>query len=116
MELLGGRVGVFLHLDPERILSHGKFTRFRVVKDVRQPLLRGSTVQLKDGKMGWIYYKYERLPWFCYHCGRLGHVAKDCTHVADDDLLNPALYQYGEELRASPLRRPSVMQPDKPID
>ncbi|KAJ4831362.1 hypothetical protein Tsubulata_042147 [Turnera subulata] len=45
-----------------------------------------------------------------------GHVAKDCTHVADDDLLNLALYQYGKELRASPLHRPSVMQPDNPID
>ncbi|KAJ4826822.1 hypothetical protein Tsubulata_042292 [Turnera subulata] len=60
---------------------------------------------MQGSRVVWIYYKYERLSWFCYHCGWLGHIAKDCIHVDDDDLLNPALYQYGEDLWASPLRR-----------
>ncbi|KAJ4840328.1 hypothetical protein Tsubulata_023742 [Turnera subulata] len=74
-------------------------------EDVRTPLLRGSSLALLGNRVVWVYYKHKRLPWFCYHCGRLGHIAKDCAHVDDTDLLNPALYQYGEELRASPLKR-----------
>ncbi|KAJ4830175.1 hypothetical protein Tsubulata_011977 [Turnera subulata] len=101
-------------LDPNRGLGQGKFIRFRTVKDVRTPILRGSTVILKDGKETWIYYKYERLPFFC--CGRIGNIAKDCSHVDDDDLLNPALYQYGEELMASPLRRPVLFHGERTTD
>ncbi|KAJ4835728.1 hypothetical protein Tsubulata_030566 [Turnera subulata] len=114
VEQLGNRVGQFTHLDSERGTNQGKFFQFRVLKDVRTPLLRGSTVTLRDGKEVWIYYKYERLHWFCYHCGRLGHIANNCSHVADDDLLNPELYQYGEELRASPLRRPTIPLGERP--
>ncbi|KAJ4828035.1 hypothetical protein Tsubulata_008049 [Turnera subulata] len=68
-EQLGNRIRCFLQMDQDRSVSYGKFIRIRVVKDVRNPLLRGSRVTLKD----------------------------------DDDLLNPKLYQYGENLRASPL-------------
>ncbi|KAJ4841839.1 hypothetical protein Tsubulata_048883 [Turnera subulata] len=75
--------------------------------DAEAPLLRGSFAQGADGKEVWVYFKYERLPWFCYHCGRMGHVAKDCPRIDDADLLNPSLFQYEEELRASPLRRPA---------
>ncbi|KAJ4843197.1 hypothetical protein Tsubulata_008117 [Turnera subulata] len=81
----------------------------------KAPLLRGTQIRTKEGKDVWIYFKYERLPWFCYHCGRMGHVAKDCSYVDDDDLLNPALYQYSEELRASPLRRMGMQQPARPV-
>ncbi|KAJ4844333.1 hypothetical protein Tsubulata_030448 [Turnera subulata] len=116
IEQLGNKMGSFLQLDPDRGLGQGKFIQFRVVKDVRTPILRGSTVTLKDGKEAWIYYKYERLPFFFYHCGRMGHIAKDCSLVDDDDLLNPALYQYGEELRASPLRRPVLFHGERNTD
>ncbi|KAJ4846560.1 hypothetical protein Tsubulata_013796 [Turnera subulata] len=92
-EQLGNKIGSFLQLDHEHGLGYGKFIRFWVVKDVRSPMLRGSTVVMKDGRQAWVYYKYERLPFLCYHCGRMGRIAKDCSHVADDDLLNPELYQ-----------------------
>ncbi|KAJ4837522.1 hypothetical protein Tsubulata_034819 [Turnera subulata] len=93
IEQLGNKLGTFVHLDQERGLDPGKFIRFRFVKDVRTPLLCGSTVMLKDDREVWIYYKYERFPFFRYHCGRLGHIAKDCPYVDDADLLNPELYQ-----------------------
>ncbi|KAJ4838836.1 hypothetical protein Tsubulata_013931 [Turnera subulata] len=60
---------------------------------------------MADGEEVWVYFEYERLPWFYFHCGCMGHVARDCSTVNDDDLQNPLLFQYGDELRASPLRR-----------
>ncbi|KAJ4848552.1 hypothetical protein Tsubulata_007851 [Turnera subulata] len=86
------KVGSFLEVDAERGIHQGRFIRFKAILDVRTPLLRGSTVQMADGKEVWVYFKYERLPWFCFHCGCMGYVARD-------------LFQYGDELRASPLRR-----------
>ncbi|KAJ4835622.1 hypothetical protein Tsubulata_010866 [Turnera subulata] len=109
IELLGEKVGSFLELDMERSLTQGKFIRFKTSIDVSRPLLRGSFVQGGDGKKVWVYFKYERLPLFCFHCGCMGHIAKDCPAVDDDDFMDPCLFQYSDKLRASPLRRPQLV-------
>ncbi|KAJ4845499.1 hypothetical protein Tsubulata_031214 [Turnera subulata] len=105
VELLGEKVGSFLDLNEERGLTNGRFIRFRSAVDAESPVLRRSVAQGADGKEVWVYFKYERLPWFCFHCGRMGYVARDCPKVDDADLLNPSLFQYGDDLRASPLKR-----------
>ncbi|KAJ4825011.1 hypothetical protein Tsubulata_041032 [Turnera subulata] len=109
VELLGDKVGSFLELDVERSLTKGKFIKFKTSIDVSRPLLRGSFAQGGDGKKVWVYFKYEHLPLFCFHCGCMGHIAKDCPAVDDDDFMDPRLFQYSDELRASPLRRPQLL-------
>ncbi|CAN1808109.1 hypothetical protein LINPERHAP1_LOCUS25294 [Linum perenne] len=54
------------------------FMRVRVLMDVQEPLKREKKVRRPGG--GWLMcnFKYERLPCFCYICGRLGHVDRNC--------------------------------------
>ncbi|TVU06554.1 hypothetical protein EJB05_49775, partial [Eragrostis curvula] len=44
--------------------------------------------------------KYEKVPHFCFICGRIGHTKRECP----DEGLVPEV-NYGEELRCSPLKR-----------
>ena len=43
-----------------------------------KPLCRGRKIRHEDGEVGWVRFKYERLPNLCYWCGRLSHSDKDC--------------------------------------
>ena len=52
--------------------------RIRVRVDTSKPLCRGRKFRHEDGEIGWIRFKYERLPIMCYWCGRLSHSDKDC--------------------------------------
>jgi hypothetical protein len=57
----------------------GSFLRVKVLIDIRKPLFRGVTMEVKQGEHSfWCNFKYEFLPIFCYSCGLLGHVEKEC--------------------------------------
>ena len=43
-------------------------------------IYRGHKVVFEDGKEGWVAFKYEKLPNFCYWCGLVSHDDKDCEH------------------------------------
>ena len=80
------------------------FMRIRVLMDMLKPLCRGRKIYGDDGKVGWIRFKYERLPNLCYWCGLLSHSDKDCdiwvqskgTHTEQDQ-------QFGGWLRVPPI-------------
>ncbi|KAL5773419.1 hypothetical protein ACOSQ2_013343 [Xanthoceras sorbifolium] len=46
-------------------------------------------------------FHYERLPEFCSHCGRLGHVFRECVEEDAPTLVNPRKIPYGAWFRAS---------------
>ena len=78
------------------------FMRIRVLVDMLKPLCRGRKIFKEDGKVGWVRFKYERLPNLCYWCGLLMHVDKYCDlwvksrgSLIEDD------QQYGGWLHAS---------------
>lgn len=60
-------------------LAVGQVLRIKVTIDIRQPIMRGITVKVgKDEKEKWCPFAYEFLPVFCYTCGRIGHIDKQC--------------------------------------
>ncbi|CAB4268866.1 unnamed protein product [Prunus armeniaca] len=59
----------------------GKYLHIRVRLDVTKPLRRVMKLQFDHSLKAVIEFKYERLPDFCYACGRIGHVVKECKFV-----------------------------------
>ena len=55
-----------------------RFCRVKIMLNVYKPLRRTQRIRRKDGVLTTIEYKYERLPFFCFRCGVLGHNDKDC--------------------------------------
>ncbi|KAF4373144.1 hypothetical protein F8388_019326 [Cannabis sativa] len=55
------------------------FLRFQVRLDLSRPLLAGVSLPEINQKKIWSYFKYERLPIFCYKCGVIGHLEDDCS-------------------------------------
>jgi hypothetical protein len=55
----------------------GRCLRMRVTMDLTKPLDRGRALNFA-GKSHWITFRYEKLPTFCYHCGRLVHGRQGC--------------------------------------
>ena len=96
---LGNCLGNFIEAD--RRTGHydqAKFMRIRVDLQLDKPLRRRGKVAGDDGDKFWVSFKYERLPTFCYFCGRMGHDDKHCPEPAEH-LNSPR--QYGDWLRAS---------------
>ncbi|KAA3489775.1 Zinc finger, CCHC-type [Gossypium australe] len=58
--------------------------RLRVNLDVQKPLRRGIFVSSENNIKSWIPFKFEKLPIFCFGCGRLDHGINDCL------MINPA--------------------------
>ena len=99
-ERVGGILGsVLLVGTDENGVGWGKSLRVRVQLDVSKPLLRSKKIRL-GGQSLWIYFKYERLPMFCYGCGRLWHGEGGCPVAASSKGKFSETVQYGPWLRA----------------
>ncbi|MBA0736548.1 hypothetical protein Gogos_010090 [Gossypium gossypioides] len=58
---------------------NGECCRLRIKLNVQKPLRRGIFVSIGNWNRFWIHFKYEKLPTFCFGCGRLGHGLQECT-------------------------------------
>ncbi|XP_038716189.1 uncharacterized protein At4g02000-like [Tripterygium wilfordii] len=100
---LGAAVGRIEKVDLDRNgCGWGKYLRVRIHIDITKPLKRVVMVTGEEGGAAIrVGVQYERLPNFCYMCGKLGHVDHDCE-VGETDFPEPK--PYGDWLRSSPPR------------
>lgn len=56
----------------------GRWLRIRVNLDLTQPLERGRALNF-NGQTSWVSFKYEKLPLFCFKCGRILHGSNGCS-------------------------------------
>jgi interleukin-1 receptor-associated kinase 1 len=106
---LGNIIGSFEEVDPKDSNRTGRFLRLKVSLDLRKPLKKCTKIKFQERNM-WVDFKYERLPNFCFACGRIGHQLKECEDVEDVDNnsysdIEEKSQAFGPWLRASPLPR-----------
>ncbi|CAN1731167.1 hypothetical protein LINPERHAP1_LOCUS1148 [Linum perenne] len=88
--------------------------RIQAELDIRKPLRREKKLRAEGGESLKCRFRYERLPNFCYICGRMGHIDRYCEvlfQVPEDKIVR----LWSEEQRAPP-RKPRVMPGEEWID
>ncbi|GAU43133.1 hypothetical protein TSUD_348540 [Trifolium subterraneum] len=102
---IGDFIGVHEETYQREIYRTGSFLRIRVLMDLKKPLMRG-TVVCYQGRSLRVFFKYERLPTFCFNCGRIGHQKKTCEYNEEEEEgfgeVEEKEYSFGPWLKASP--------------
>lgn len=77
---LGEKIGKVIEVEfGDQGQCSGRFARIRILKNIDDPLLKALCVRLENSnEESCIIFLYEKLPNFCYACGRLGHIFRDC--------------------------------------
>jgi hypothetical protein len=104
--LLIGKV-VKVDVGPDGKAS-GPFLRAKVAVDLQKPLRRGVMLKTnKDSTPDWFEIQYEKLPFYCYSCGFLGHMDLECPTPAMRNSLGKLPYDVRlrapEEKKKKPL-------------
>ena len=99
---IANEIGVSILVDaPKSGLAWGPFLRIWVDIDITKPLMRGIIIQIEGAEKCWVFFKYERLPTFCYRCGILGHQDRECCKVHRGSLsIDEDELQFGPWMRA----------------
>ncbi|XP_020200178.1 uncharacterized protein [Aegilops tauschii subsp. strangulata] len=86
---LGNWLGeiVWVDVDKER-LAREQHLRVRAKISVYEPLVRGFYLRTKreDKEKTWFDFHYEKVPHFCFDCGRLVHVEGECDPPVDSSM------------------------------
>ncbi|KAL0378827.1 UNVERIFIED_CONTAM: hypothetical protein Sradi_3188200 [Sesamum radiatum] len=104
-EAIGHRLGKYEDSADSCQFMWGSSMRLRVALDISKPLKRFLRLRTVRGEGSIVSFTYERLPNFCYLCGLLGHIDRNCERRYEDGFVNPGEeLQYGEWLRAPTYR------------
>ncbi|TXG60460.1 hypothetical protein EZV62_015033 [Acer yangbiense] len=106
---LAKQIGGVIEIPVESKECWGKFIRVKVEIDISKPLKRWLRLKLdKSDIIVVVGLKYERLPDFCFVCGKLGHVVKDCLdEEARSGVLGGSSPKFGSWLKAPSSERTS---------
>ncbi|KAL0357535.1 UNVERIFIED_CONTAM: hypothetical protein Scaly_1439200, partial [Sesamum calycinum] len=79
----------------------GSYVWMRVAIDITKPLTRALKIRTVLGDEQLVTFTYERLPNFCYLCGCLGHLSRQCELQFQANFCDPgANSPFGNWLRA----------------
>ena len=104
---IANEIGIPLLVDASKSgLAWGPFLHISVDVDITKPLMRGKMIHIESMEKWWVYFKYERLPIYCYWCGILGHQEQDCQKTKkrcisleeDDYHIGPWLHVVGPKV------------------
>ncbi|KAK5825798.1 hypothetical protein PVK06_020664 [Gossypium arboreum] len=76
MQAIGSTFGGILRSDIK-----DESCRIQILLNARKPLPRGIFITVGPTRKVWLPFKYESLPNFCFGCGIMSHIAKDCDAV-----------------------------------
>ncbi|KAL2935345.1 hypothetical protein RDABS01_018463, partial [Bienertia sinuspersici] len=96
---IASKIRVVVEIEEDELCLE-KYRRVKVMLDVTKPLRRFQRIRNMEGKVVKVHFKYERLPFFCFLCGVMGHSEKDCPDSEDEE--NDGNYGWGIWLKASP--------------
>lgn len=115
-EKIGESMGVLEDVDVAgEGVGWGRCLRIRVNMDLTKPLERGRALHLGD-QIHWVDFKYEKLPLFCFHSGRIIHERSGCSvRSTYRSSLNEGEKQWGIKLRAESSRKSKTVsgEPDR---
>ncbi|KAK3228271.1 hypothetical protein Dsin_008133 [Dipteronia sinensis] len=99
---LAEQIGGVIEIPSDSRECWGKFLRVKVQLGIIKPLKRWLRLKLdKSENIVVVALKYERLPNFCYVCGRICHITKECTDEEAKKLaLEGLTTKYGSWLKA----------------
>ncbi|KAA3459399.1 nucleolin-like [Gossypium australe] len=76
---IGDFIGNFMEYDASLVTrGNNSFMRIRVLIDISLPLKRRKRIGIGQNRFMYVNFQYERLPLFCFICGRLGHGESYC--------------------------------------
>lgn len=108
---IANKCGKPIEIDESSLEGLSRSVRVKVRVDLKKPLTKGMLLEIGDNKKIWVVFKYERLPSFCYLCGTLGHMRRECDLTegsSELESLSDDKLPFGEWMKASPMKTASV--------
>ncbi|KAM6549333.1 hypothetical protein CsatB_021009 [Cannabis sativa] len=104
---IASHLGEFLEFHNKRT-----FMRIRVLWESSKPLEKGMNFESEIGKISMsISFRYERISKFCYYCGCLDHIDRNCLDLMEkiEEGYNPPM-NYDDQIKTAGLEHmiPSI--------
>ncbi|KAM0883628.1 hypothetical protein ACQ4PT_031533 [Festuca glaucescens] len=90
-----------------KLFYDGNYVRIRVLIELNSPLKHVVSLNIDGEGKKRLYVKYEKVPFFCKHCGLIGHNHEECG----DGVWGAKDLQYGDFMFAIRRATPPFLEP-----